>query len=1736
MKYFYILTFSLFIFFNLNSQTINNTGSLNEARMRHESQLLNNGNVIVFGGDNGGVNSTPKNTAEIYNVTTGTWSFVSSMNIFRNKFASVLLKDGRVLAIGGGYSNTCEVYDPVLNTWTLVANMNIGREDHEAIVLDNGSVLVVGGSGDERCEVYDVNTNTWYFVGSTNESRYDLSLTRISSGEILAISGYTQELFNQQSLTWGSNYSSADYREDHGAAILDNGYTIIAGGVSNSLSSKKISYNGTWKYPNIPALNQNHIACDIVSLHDNRALIYGLGDFFSPGNTQVYEIYDYTTDTWTSPITSFTGAQYYTIDKLYNGKILIAGGSAGGTLATSCKLFTDSELATCNINQGLIFSSSSNSVCLGVGVDITIPNAESGVEYTAIISNKEVSINALGGGSITLNIPENQLNVGNNIIRIKAKKTGCISKTLNHSESVNVTIQNNTLVTVNHNGSAVNCAGDIVTLNSNVPVLWSNGISGSSINVTNEATIFAQEVNVNGCKTAPTVPIYFDFLAGATNVNAFPGSIYRCHNSLDTVPLIGSPPGGIWLGPGIVNDTFYMAQIPSDTAFKIYYDYCGSMDSIFVEKRGLQEITYDCNLEIDSLFCPSIIPINLPEVSISNLSSGNEIIIYQDGDTLAQPGYLSTSGNYSININIDSTNISEIVIELYSSFYCQIQRDTFYAYMAQVADSIEMLPLDSLCIGEALEVTIVNSDINSNYYLYSSFNQQMSDTLRGNGNNLQLLANGPGGNFSIRVTDTLNYCYFTPSISNLNFYYSTVNAAMKYDFFASNYLAAGDSLQFQIDKSTFGHKSDSTSWELNGQYISSEDSVNITFSQLGINTITLFAHSNFNCIDSVKREINVYPIQDSAPSYSGNVCSFKPMTFHQYEEGITAIDIDKDNNRIVGSYRKTNSGFELLFTLTKYNDQDSLLWTHSSSINSGGCRGSYINAIEIDQQGNIYFGGNAGGSVNVLGTWASDMGAVNRLSFIAKSDPQGNLLWLKHYHGGSTSSLGSTLGTISDIYIENDSSIFLLAKNSVESIFFDTDFKVGNGAITVININEMGDIQKKWNSPSQEYLCCGYDPYSSATGALCTGRYFAYGPKFLVDNCGNFHIKGRSKTNTSLAVNSNQMLNFNNHSSFDIKLNISDSIFTDGIVLPENHYTSATYFSSSYTENNAEYDIYGNLYTAGTTIDSTSSLADDEYKINIYSKYDSNGNLIWRREGTTVQIVDLAVVDNQMILYGNFKTAFGIKNTSGNLIGKSAFDDVSLFLASISLNGDINWIETMANQGLGANYGLAKKMTYDKCSNKLFLIANFNHQANIFGTTFLTPNSNSSNAMIELSLGNNCSNSNSCGNYENSLAIVQNLPDSMNICYTDTVNLSPTFSNTSFNNYEIKIDNGNFAPLSSISGNYLFNGSDLELWGVNGTEVTLRLNYNGLCGQTGFKDVFISGFAPKGFVRSSDFIPLKDSKIYVIEYNPVDSSLHKIDSTMTDSLGEFSLNNLNEGLYIKAIPNFTLFPNQIPTYFTNSVLFQTADSITCSSVLDFFTISGINTNGPGFIGGFIGNGVGKNNELGIPLSGLDLLLINDNGDVVSYTNTDVNGYFSFDNLPCDEYSIWIDDGTTNNTLFEVLSIEENCIQDDLIFNLNNEVLKLIENEEDTATSLTSLFDYNIQFKPNPFNEYIEVIIDDNQSIGRILITNILGEFVLEKNISNKELINTKNWTKGIYFANIYLNNGQYFKTKKLLKD
>jgi len=171
--------------------------SLSIARSDLAATLLSDGRVLVTGGDSapvGASSSAPQASAEIFDPRTGTWTRTGSMSAQRESHTTTLLDDGRVLVVGGDVgAPTAEVYSSASGAWAPAGSPSIARSHHASVLLPSGDVLVAGGIGVDgvvaSCERYSPSTNRWSATAAMSTARWVHEASLLKSGQVLVTGG-----------------------------------------------------------------------------------------------------------------------------------------------------------------------------------------------------------------------------------------------------------------------------------------------------------------------------------------------------------------------------------------------------------------------------------------------------------------------------------------------------------------------------------------------------------------------------------------------------------------------------------------------------------------------------------------------------------------------------------------------------------------------------------------------------------------------------------------------------------------------------------------------------------------------------------------------------------------------------------------------------------------------------------------------------------------------------------------------------------------------------------------------------------------------------------------------------------------------------------------------------------------------------------------------------------------------------------------------------------------------------------------------------------------------------------------------------------------------------------------------------------------------------------------------------------------------------------------------------------
>ena len=194
--------------------------------------LLQSGKVFV----------TTQAHSAVFGPAAGAFLSIVAMEKTRINHSATLLKDGRVLIVGGtrrGIENELTgrnlIYDPSSSAFTEAGHLQVDRSGHTAVLLKDGRVLIVGGyTGSEHAnlaEMYDPDTNTFSPGGVS--AIWPLAALLLPSGRVFLIHVPNGNivLYNPATRTFSpTGHSIGPWRDSATVTLLEDGRVMIAGG------------------------------------------------------------------------------------------------------------------------------------------------------------------------------------------------------------------------------------------------------------------------------------------------------------------------------------------------------------------------------------------------------------------------------------------------------------------------------------------------------------------------------------------------------------------------------------------------------------------------------------------------------------------------------------------------------------------------------------------------------------------------------------------------------------------------------------------------------------------------------------------------------------------------------------------------------------------------------------------------------------------------------------------------------------------------------------------------------------------------------------------------------------------------------------------------------------------------------------------------------------------------------------------------------------------------------------------------------------------------------------------------------------------------------------------------------------------------------------------------------------------------------------------------------------------
>jgi Galactose oxidase, central domain/Abnormal spindle-like microcephaly-assoc'd, ASPM-SPD-2-Hydin/Kelch motif len=238
--------------------------------------------------------------------------------------------------------------------WVSTGSMQSARELNTQVRVSGGKVLSIGGADNSgnilaSAELYSSSTGKWTLTGSMAEARESFSAVVLTSGKVLVAGGLgtssivlaSAELYDPTTGVWTSAGSLSTARLGHTATLLASGKVLVAGGCTASGCSTNTAVSelydptsNTWSTTG--SLNTARYFHTAVTLKTGKVLAIGGSNGSAITSC---ELYNSSTGTWTAAASTVAARYLNTTTLLTDGKVLVTGGANGKFPVSSAELY-----------------------------------------------------------------------------------------------------------------------------------------------------------------------------------------------------------------------------------------------------------------------------------------------------------------------------------------------------------------------------------------------------------------------------------------------------------------------------------------------------------------------------------------------------------------------------------------------------------------------------------------------------------------------------------------------------------------------------------------------------------------------------------------------------------------------------------------------------------------------------------------------------------------------------------------------------------------------------------------------------------------------------------------------------------------------------------------------------------------------------------------------------------------------------------------------------------------------------------------------------------------------------------------------------------------------------------------------------------------------------------------------------------------------------------------------------
>jgi hypothetical protein len=311
-----------------------------------------------------------------------------------------------------------QLFAQVQGQWAGTGTMQSARELNAQVLLSNGKVLTIGGVDSNgnllaSSELYNSKSGKWTLTGSMSQTREAFPAVVLSNKKVLISGGRgagstvlaAAELYDPATGAWSAAGSLSVARVAHTATLLQNGKVLVTGGCTASDCSTNTAVSELYdptsnSWSTTGNLNTARSFQSAVRMQTGKVLVIG-------GSTALTscELYDPTNGTWTNAASTNAGRYLNTTTLLPDGKVLVTGGAEGRFPVSSAELY-DPTANTWTLTGNMTIGRYAHTATLLGDGTVLVPGGvgqpiSCGKDCIAYIPTSKVDIYSEANGSFT---------------------------------------------------------------------------------------------------------------------------------------------------------------------------------------------------------------------------------------------------------------------------------------------------------------------------------------------------------------------------------------------------------------------------------------------------------------------------------------------------------------------------------------------------------------------------------------------------------------------------------------------------------------------------------------------------------------------------------------------------------------------------------------------------------------------------------------------------------------------------------------------------------------------------------------------------------------------------------------------------------------------------------------------------------------------------------------------------------------------------------------------------------------------------------------------------------------------------------------------------------------------------------------------------------------------------------------------------------------------------------------